>query len=160
MIPTLLIAFAFTSKFLEFNLSKPSKVLAHSSAQLRTGEEASTEPDELAEEPVIVVSLGGMQGVATAAVVVFAAIILELVTLLALAFENYNVVIVWFDMLAIAALGLLIGLKAIEPLVQNAPLREGETRAMRQKFADQLVVRVFIAMAVITAGTAIFMALS
>lgn len=134
VIPTLLIAFAFTSKFLEVNIAKPTTALTHS----------TTESDVISKpkspESVVVVALSGRQGIKVSAIVVFAAVTTEVVTLLSLAFENYQPVVIWLDMLAITALALLIGLKAIEPLIQNVPLEEGETRVKRQKLADRLVI--------------------
>lgn len=159
VIPTLLIAFAFTSKFLEIRATEPTKVLARSTTGHSASPDIESEP-EVVPEPVVVIGVSGLQGIKAAAIVVFAAVTLEVVNLLSLAFENYQPVIIWIDMLAITALVLLIGLKAIEPMIQNVPLEEGETQEKRQKFANRLVIS---AMAVVMGSafvTAVLMGLA
>lgn len=154
VIPTLLIAFAFTSKFLEFDMSKPGR----HSVQPDSGKNA-----EDVHNRITIVGLGGIGGIVGVWIVVFLAAAMEIITLAALAYEVFQLWIFIFGCLSIALLTIFIGLKAIEPLLQHAPFAEEDANKLkkkRERFANWIVAGALVVVIVVPTAVIVTMAVT
>ena len=139
VIPTVLIAFAITSKFLDFK--RESK------------------------DWVGFVVLGGRSGVVAVAIILFGAVTAEGLTLVAIAFDRPHTWIFIVDMFMIVLMAWLVAFKAIEPLLQTLPVRKSAVgvksiKKEREIFGNVLIGVTLLGMSISTAALGVTMAVT
>lgn len=142
VIPTVLIAFAITSKFLNFTRES--------------------------RDWVDFIVLGGRSGVVATAIILFGAVTAEALTLVAIAFDRPHTWLFCLDVIMIGLMAWFVAFKAIEPLLQELPVKKASVgpisgksnKKERALFGNALILITLSCVALSTAGLSIAMAVT